>query len=149
MTLDGVRIGLWYFQRVSVEDIERHLFRGHMAFHIDGASEHELQLQPYREMTVRWLAATLEVDPDDRLLPLPAGLRPAPGNVPASAWTNPAFWEEQRCRLATTHHLYAQPLAGHHGGGRFAWVATSVAKWSLAPPWAKPALGLFALSFAH
>ena len=110
VTLDGKRIGLWYFQRVSVEDIERRLFRGRTAFHIRQDGEHELHLDPYRPMKVRWLSAALECDPDDRLMPLPDELRPAPGNVPASAWTDDAFWERQRQRLAATHRLYAEPL---------------------------------------
>lgn len=110
VTLDGKRTGLWYFQRVSVEDIERRLFRGRTAFHIRQGGEHELHLEPYRPMKVRWVSAALERDPDDRLMPLPEGLRPAPGNVPASTWADSEFWADQRQRLATTHRPYAEPL---------------------------------------
>ena len=35
VAIDGRRIGLWFFQRVSLEDIEHRRFRGRMAFHLD------------------------------------------------------------------------------------------------------------------
>lgn len=108
--LDGRRIGLWFFERVSLEDIEGKRFRGRTAFHVRVDGEHELALVPYRPMPVEWAAARLEVDPDDRLLPLPEGVPSAAKARPASRWGDEAFWAELSGRLATTHALYRAPL---------------------------------------
>lgn len=110
VSLDGRPIGLWFFQRVSLEDIEHRRFRGRMAFHLDRDGEHRLEFEPQRAMAITWMSARLEPDPEDRLLPLPDGIKDAADTVPVAAWTQPAFWEEQRRRLASTHSIYREPL---------------------------------------
>lgn len=108
--LDGRRLGMWFFQRVSLEDIAHKRFRGNTAFHVTESGEHELKLVPYQPMAVRWISAKLEVDPEDRLEPVPASLKEAPGNVPSSQWTDPDYWRQQQRKLETTHAAHRQPL---------------------------------------
>ena len=120
--LDGHKLGLWYMQRISLEDLEARRFRGHFAFRLDRPGEHELRLIPYRPDPVTWTEARLEPDPEDRLAPVPQNLRPAAGNVPVSAWRDPAFWERQRQRRATTHRVYRELLES-----AFDWVADPAA----------------------
>lgn len=123
--LDGRRIGLWFFDRVSLDDIAGKRFRGKTAFHVRAAGEHELALVPYRPMPVQWVSARLERDPDDRLDPLPQNLRPAIDAAPVAQWGSEAFWADCRRKLATTHALYREPLRA-----AFDW--TGVAKSGLA-----------------
>ncbi len=106
--LDGRRIGLWFFERVSLPDIESRRFRGKTAFHVRGAGEHELALTPYRPMEIEWMSARLEMDPEDRLAALPCAARPAA--MPAARWGQERFWGERRRALATTHSVYREPL---------------------------------------
>ncbi|MCC7519337.1 MAG: hypothetical protein IT578_09155 [Verrucomicrobiae bacterium] len=110
VALDGRRIGLWFFQRVSLEDLEHRRFRGRMAFHLESDGEHTLEFTPYRPLKIQWISARLEADPEDRLAPLPEGMKQAPGVVPVAAWADPRFWEEQRRRLGSTHAIYREPL---------------------------------------
>ena len=110
VALDGHRIGLWFFQRVSLEDLEHQRFRGNMSFHVAEEGAHTLTFTPYRAMTIRWWSAKLETDPEDRLAPRPAGIRPAESSAPFAAWTDPAYWAEQREKLSTSHSAYREPL---------------------------------------
>ncbi len=110
VSVDGRRIGLWFFQRVSLEDLERRRFRGRMAFYLDHAGEHQLQLSPYQSMAIRWVSACLEPDPVDSLAEPPAGLLDAPGHVPVAAWRDPAYWDQQRLKLRGAHAACRQPL---------------------------------------
>ncbi|MFW6039369.1 MAG: hypothetical protein ACOC9P_02715, partial [bacterium] len=110
--LDGRRLGMWFFQRVSLEDIAHKRFRGNTAFQIEKAGEHELKLVPYQPLGVRWISVKLEVDPEDGLEPLPASLKTASGNVPSSHWTTSEYWQGQQHKLETTHAAYRQPLRG-------------------------------------
>ena len=71
MALDGEQLGLWYCQRITVEDLENKRFRANMAFYVDKAGQYTLEFKPYREHMVRWMSAELEIDPEDRLVPIP------------------------------------------------------------------------------
>lgn len=106
VTINGKKIGLWFFQRVSIEDIAAKRFRGRMAFYVPRSGETVVELQPYRPFKISWLSATLERDPEDRLDPLPN----IQGTCPASQWADPAFWDKRRQELATTHTMYQEPL---------------------------------------
>ncbi|MCG3150353.1 MAG: hypothetical protein PCFJNLEI_03836 [Verrucomicrobiae bacterium] len=106
VTINGKKIGLWFFQRVSIEDIAAKRFRGRMAFYVPNASETVVELQPYRPVQIRWLAATLERDPEDRLDLMPD----VRGIGPAAQWADTGFWEKRRQELATTHAMYREPL---------------------------------------
>lgn len=111
--LDGRRLGMWFFQRVSLDDIAHRRFRGNTAFHITEPGEHEIKLVPYQPgnlAKLRWLGATLEPDPEDQLAPLPAGLEPAAGSNPVAEWASDAFWAEQRRKLESTHARFREPL---------------------------------------
>ncbi len=106
--VNGQRLGLWFFQRVSLEDIAHRRFRGRMAFHLPLSGEATLRLIPYRPMAISWISARLEADPEDCLEPLPPGLAAA----------NPTpDWRRLREVLTTTHALYAEPLRRS-----FAWL---------------------------
>ncbi len=108
VTRDGRRVGLWYVRRVSLEDLERKRFRGRMAFFLDEPTEFELQ--PYREMRVRWQAAVLEPDPEDSIEPPPEGIRDAARYAPAAQWADAGLWERLRQALDGSHALYREPL---------------------------------------
>lgn len=108
VTRDGRRVGLWYMERISLEDLERKRFRGRMAFSLDEPAEFELQ--PYREMNVRWQSAVLEPDPVDALEPLPDGIRHARDVPPAIGWADPAFWERLRAELDGALAMYRDAL---------------------------------------
>lgn len=107
--LDGQRIGLWYFQRVSLEDIEQRRFRGRMAVWLQEPGQHELRWEPYRPLTISWISARLERDPDDSLAPLPEGLRPAADCISEAHWSDPAFVADLRDKLAGSHAFF-RPL---------------------------------------
>lgn len=90
VTLNGESLGLWYFQRITVEDIANKRFRGNMAFHIAQGGVQELTLERYRDFKVKWMSACLEPDPEDTILPR---LPQKKGLLPAEQWADPAFWE--------------------------------------------------------
>ncbi|MFW6059639.1 MAG: hypothetical protein ACODAQ_05625, partial [Phycisphaeraceae bacterium] len=110
VALNGRSIGLWFFQRVSLEDLAHRRFRGRMALHVAEAGEQTLTLEPYQSVDVQWVTARLEADPEDALEPVPAELRPAPGHVPVAAWREAAFWQRQRERLRGSHRDYQPAL---------------------------------------
>jgi hypothetical protein len=107
--LNGRRLGLWYVQRVSLEDLAAKRFRGRFAFEVRADGDHELTLEPFRPMRVEWLAARLEPDPEDGLETGLAATQP-PSALPVAAWSRPDFWERQRRKLETTHRAYQEPL---------------------------------------
>ncbi|MCE5239011.1 hypothetical protein LLH23_11015 [bacterium] len=137
VALNGRRIGLWFFERVSLEDIAHQRFRGKFSFVADGPTTVELTpyrpeqyVQPsledrqsasnahvfqnpgappaYDRSGLRWVSAVLEVEPEDALLPeVPRGRAYTP---PAAAWARPEYWERLRAALDTTHALYREPL---------------------------------------
>lgn len=108
--VDGRRVGLWFAQRVSLDDLAHRRFRGRMAFHLTTGGQHELELTPYRDMAITCRHLCLENDPEDRLSEGPSGLCRAPGNVPEAAWAKEGFWAEQRRRLDTSYRVYAEPM---------------------------------------
>jgi hypothetical protein len=109
VTLDGHYIGLWFFQRVSLEDLAAHCFRGRMAFWLRAGGEHELRLVPYdRAADLPWIQATLEPDPEDRLEAIPDCFNGK--SAPLAPWGREAFWEEQRRRLEGACAAYRRPL---------------------------------------
>jgi len=99
VSIDGRYIGLWFFQRVSLEDIAAKRFRGNVAFWIQTPGEHRISLTPYRPMDIRWMSARLEPDPEDRLQPVSRNLKRAPGNTPIARWADASYWSAQRERL--------------------------------------------------
>ena len=109
--LDGERIGLWFFQRIRLDDLRDRKFRGRMAFWPRQAGRHALKLIPYAPFVIAWTAASLEPDPEDRLEPLPNGLKPAGEACPWIAWRDEAFWRALRARMETgAAGIYREPL---------------------------------------
>jgi len=109
--LNGRRIGLWYFERVSLEDVEANRFRGRVAFHVANPGPQELALLPYRPFSVRWNSALLEPDPADVLEPIAADLSDWPARCPAAAWGEESFWQQRREELDTSHARFRAPLS--------------------------------------
>lgn len=107
VSLNGERLGLWYFQRISLEDLANKRFRGKMAFHIAKGGSHEITLERYRDFKVEWISGCLEPDPEDTLLSrLPAKQNP----LPAERWADPAFWESFKGRLQGSLKNYRSSL---------------------------------------
>jgi len=130
VTVNGKRVGLWFFERVSLEDIEQRRFRGKMAFWAEGATTVELApYQPSAEVRrmaadkagrqprdydwrgLRWMSALLETDPEDRLAALPSGLKDASAS-PAAQWAKADFWESLRSWLTRDDTPYRRALEG-------------------------------------
>lgn len=109
VTLDGRKLGLWYAQRVSLEDVANKRFRGRIAFYAGKPGEHVLELKPFKPVTVSWVSAKLERDPEDRLETGLKPLHPASA-LPSAKLADPSFWKEQKQKLDTTHALYKQPV---------------------------------------
>ncbi|HEY3416758.1 MAG TPA: hypothetical protein VGM23_07735 [Armatimonadota bacterium] len=129
VSLDGRKIGLWYCQRVTLEDMAEKRFRGNMAFYIGEAGEHELTFDPYRAIPIRWLSATLGPDPEDTLDPRTFDLTGWEERAPAARWADPAYWADLREKLATTHALYRDPLRR-----TFEWIRRKGGEHYAAPP---------------
>ena len=109
ITVDGQKLGLWYAQRVSLEDVANKRFRGRFAFDVRRVGEHVLELTPFKPVKVTWMSARLERDPEDQLQSNLHPLNP-PAALPSAAFADPLFWKAQQQKLATTHHLYQQPI---------------------------------------
>lgn len=120
VSVNGERIGLWFFSRISLEDLEHRRFRGSTAFYADGPTTIELVpytpstllegQKPYDWSGLRWASAVLEPDPDDRLEPLPPGIKDGT-HAPAGKWGDPAFWQPIRDGLdGGDYALYSEPL---------------------------------------
>ncbi len=110
VSLDGRRLGLWYFQRISLDDLAHHRFRGRLACWLREGGEHRLSFEPYREMAIDWHDVRLEVDPEDHLEALPEGLRSASDRCSLTPWRETEFWLEQKRRLAGTHRHFEPHL---------------------------------------
>ena len=120
VSVNGERIGLWFFSRISLEDLEHRRFRGNTAFYADGPTTVELEpftpaellegQKPYDWSGLRWASAVLQPDPEDCLVPLPAGIKQG-SDGPASRWGESAFWQPIRDGLdGGDYALYSEPL---------------------------------------
>ncbi|MHB8997690.1 MAG: hypothetical protein ACYC63_20785 [Armatimonadota bacterium] len=139
VSVNGKRLGLWFFERVSLEDLERERFRGRVAFYAEG--ETTVELEPFdtkgptlpsvederaRDITgeaidgpadtprydrsgLKWISARLEVDPEDRLEALPEGIFDG-RHSPAAKWGDASFWRPFREGFDTTYALYEEPI---------------------------------------
>src|SRR5262249_30676766 len=103
VTIDGKKIGLWFFQRVSLRDLEAKKFRGRFAFHIAAEGEHIVELQPYRVMKITWESARLERDPEDRLEDHEDWIHDAHKKCVAWELADERFWVEKKKQLRSTH----------------------------------------------
>lgn len=109
--LDDRPVGLWYFQRVSIDDLAHKRFRGRMAFYVAASGRHQLRLRPYNDVGhIRWLSAHLEADPDDRLGEVPEASPDWFDRCPAADWRDPEYWSRMRSRLGGPCHVYERPL---------------------------------------
>lgn len=108
--LDGERLGLWFFQRVRLDDLEQKRLRGRTAFQPRRPGRHSLKLTPCFNFNIAWISAQLEPDPEDRLEPVPVGLKPATACSPWIAWRQEAFWSDLSAKLADAAAMYRGPL---------------------------------------
>lgn len=115
VTVNGRRLGLWFFQRISLDDLAHKRFRGNVAFYAEGPTR--VEFLPYQPYAVQWVSARLEPDPDDTLLAELPPLRDPAEASPAAEWGDPAYWARMREALATTHRQYQKPLEE-----AFAWI---------------------------
>lgn len=69
--LDGRKLGLWYLNRPSSQQIMQRRFRGELAFRIHESGRHHIEFRPYRLFTIRWDRLELQEEPYDSLDPLP------------------------------------------------------------------------------
>ena len=67
VALDGRSLGLWFFQRISLKNLENREFQGRCAFWIREEGEHELTLTPFQENPLPWKDIRFEPDPEDSL----------------------------------------------------------------------------------
>lgn len=110
--LDDQPVGLWYFQRVSIDDLTNKRLRGRFAFYIAESGEHELRLRPYNDVgKVRWLSALLEADPEDRLGEVPEVPPDWYDRCPSAEWRDPAYWMKMTSRLKGPCQAYRRPLS--------------------------------------
>ena len=83
--LNGRKIGLWYFNRPSVQQLTTKRMKGEAQFWIEREGDYEIRFEPYRQFELEWAEVRFEVSPDDTLLdevtanpspyPLPQGER--------------------------------------------------------------------------
>lgn len=105
--LDGKKLGLWYSQRVSLDDLDAKRFRANMAFYIECDGEHDLEFIPFREFDVQWISARLEVDPEDSITSLDDVVSK---ELPVARWNESEFWQQQKQLLKTTHAIYKESI---------------------------------------
>lgn len=108
--LDGREIGLWYFQRVSLDDLAHKRFRGRMALYVGSGGMHKLKLRPYKNYDIRWMSVLLETDPEDNLGEVPAVPGDWPDRCPAAKWRDASWWTKLAADLKGTRHRYEEPL---------------------------------------
>ncbi len=70
VVLDGRRLGLWYFNRLSVEQVAQQRCRGELGFRITHPGRHRLEFIPYRPFAIEWTQVHLLPEPHDRLQPM-------------------------------------------------------------------------------
>ena len=120
VSVNGERIGLWFFSRISLADLEQRRFRGNTAFYADGPTTVELEpytpstllegQKPYDWSGLRWASAVLQPDPEDSLMPLPADIKQG-AEGPGGRWGDPGFWQRIRDGLdGGDYALYSEPL---------------------------------------
>lgn len=138
--LNGRRLGLWFFERVSLEDLQQRRFRGKFAFAAEGPTE--LTLIPYRPGSAKAdLAAPAAPDEGptapcgraatETLVYDWSGLRwtsavletdpedrfePLPPDLqdgsaaPAARWADEAYWQGLKRMLEGSAACYREPL---------------------------------------
>jgi|GEM_PF-1179431 len=65
VTLDGRELGLWFFQRVTIEDLRAKRFRGNMVVEFKTEGTHVLEFRSYRRMNLHWESLMVERADDD------------------------------------------------------------------------------------
>lgn len=70
VSLDGRKLGLWYFNRLSSEQVAARRSRGELCFRVTVAGRHMLEFVPYRPFRIAWDNVELQPEPYDRLEPM-------------------------------------------------------------------------------
>jgi len=107
VSVNGRRLGLWFFQRITIPDLEAKRFRGSTALHLKGRSE--IRFEPYRSFSVSWLSAKLENDIYDtcKVLPVISGNAE---DLPGKKWGSEKFWGTVKKRLNNNLSVYSVPV---------------------------------------
>lgn len=103
VSIDGKPVGLWFFQRVSLENLAEKTMQGRFAFWLREGGEHEIELKSFHEAHLVWSEVRIEPDPEDSLL----ACAPLPRTPP---WHCEDFWNQTRSRLATEACALKAPL---------------------------------------
>ncbi len=69
VTLNGRELGLWFFQRVTIEDLRAKRFRGHMVIEFDSEGTQVIEFRSYRRMNLHWESVIAERAEDDFYIP--------------------------------------------------------------------------------
>ncbi len=107
--LDGQPLGLWYFARISLQDLAGKLFSGKTSFAIIAPGSHTLTLRAYHPNPLPWLSATLGLRPESPIKPVLISQKTFP-LPPAALWATPSFWDGIRSSLTTTKAWLAPHL---------------------------------------
>lgn len=65
--LNDVRLGIWYWQRPSLENLKHQYFQGAFSFLASESGNYCLRLVPYRDFRIEWLSHRIEPDADNAL----------------------------------------------------------------------------------
>jgi hypothetical protein len=68
VSLNGRKIGLWYFNRPSVQQVLSKRMKREAQFWIEREGDHGIRFEPYRKFTMEWADVRFEASPDDTLL---------------------------------------------------------------------------------
>ena len=91
--LDGRKLGLWYINRPSVDQIEQRCFYGELGFRVEQDGEHELRFEPFHRFNVEWASVFVQPEqydkwePPARLAHDPAESLRLPDTMPANRFT--------------------------------------------------------------
>lgn len=114
-------LGLWFFQRPPIGDIDARIFRGRFAFHLADSGKARVVLTPYRPQWtegLEWIGGWIEPDPEDEWAEDAAVPRVPLAAPPAQAWTDEDFWERARRSLRGGLRRFAKPLQAAFDGVR-------------------------------
>jgi len=109
VTLNGERVGLWFFSAFRLRILNESDFGGNLLLK---------SKKPGRHFSVRSLPehvsfldlSYLEPDPEDHLEIPSSSLKEFTGACPGSLWRDEGYWKQEVARLATTSAMYAAPL---------------------------------------
>lgn len=88
--LNGRKLGLWYFNRLSSVQVEQKRFTGELGFFLETAGPCELEFEPYRDFRICWDDVRLGPEPYDRMeepVSFPIAEQLMPETMPENGFT--------------------------------------------------------------